>query len=263
MENSINDSSINDSSINDSSINDDSENDTISDILDNLMMLIINQSSPQLANDDIYINQTQEYVNSEVAHANTGYANTGYANTGYANTGYANTDAYDELVLNDVLNSSLNDKFTYKYILSEEGEAQLTPIKFTNELRAINNICPITSLEFEDNQTIISLPCSHYFEPDAINKWVREEKAECPVCRFKLHSKEVKIDEKNYTREDLNSLFNLYRSRTNLINALSRISYTYNPFSNNYFNMLIRERDIYEENNNLIQNMTYTIFRQF
>jgi len=273
--------SDNDSSINDSSINDDSENNTISDILDNLMMLIINQSSPQLANDDIYINQTQEYVNSQVADANTGYANTGYANTGYANTGYANTgyantgyantgyantgyaNTGEDYMYNHVLNSSLNDKFTYKYILSEEGEAQLTPIKFTNELRAINHICPITSLEFEDNQTIISLPCSHYFDPDSINKWVREEKAECPVCRFKLHSKEVKIDEKNYTREDLNSLFNLYHSRINLINALSRISYTYNPFSNNYFNMLIRERDIYEENNNLIQNMTYTIFRQF
>jgi len=241
MENSDNDS-INDS------INDiDNENDTISDILDNLMMLIINQR--------------EENVNAEVADANTGYANTGYANTGYANTGYANTG--EDYMYNHVLNSSLNDKFTYKYILSEEGEAQLTPIKFTNELRAINNSCPITSLEFEDNQTIISLPCSHYFDPDSINKWVREEKAECPVCRFKLHSKEVKIDEKNYTRDDLNSLFNLYRSRSNLINALSRISYTYNPFSNNYFNMLIRERDIYEENNNLIQNITYSIFRQF
>jgi hypothetical protein len=225
----------------------DNENDTISDILDNLMMLIINQR--------------EENVNAEAADANTGYANTGYANTGYANTGYANTG--EDYMYNHVLNSSLNDKFTYKYILSEEGETQLTPIKFTNELRAINNSCPITSLEFEDNQTIISLPCTHYFDPDSINKWVREEKAECPVCRFKLHSKEVKIDEKNYTRDDLNSLFNLYRSRSNLINALSRISYTYNPFSNNYFNMLIRERDIYEENNNLIQNITYSIFRQF
>jgi hypothetical protein len=119
------------------------------------------------------------------------------------------------------------------------------------------------STEFEENQNIISLPCSHYFEPDAINKWVREEKAECPVCRFKLHAKEVKIDEKNYTREDVYSLINLYRSRVNLINSLSRVSYAYNPFSDSYFNMLAREREIYEENNDLIQNITYSIFRNF
>ena len=119
------------------------------------------------------------------------------------------------------------------------------------------------SSEFEENQNIISLPCNHYFEPDAINKWVKEEKAECPVCRFKLHAKEVKIDEKNYIREDVYSLIILYRARVNLINSLARVSYTYNPFSDNYFNMLSRERELYEENNDLIQNLTYSIFRHF
>ena len=171
----------------------------------------------------------------------------------------------DDTTYNQLLNSSLYDKFIYKYILSEEGESQLKTIKFTKdskELGEINNICPITSLEFEENQNIISLPCNHYFDTEAINKWLREEKAECPVCRFKLHSKEVKIDEKNHIREDVNSLIDLYRSRINLINSLTRVSYTYNPFSDNYFNMLVREREIYEEYNDLIQNMTYTIFRR-
>lgn len=170
----------------------------------------------------------------------------------------------DDYTFNHILNSSLNnDRFIYKYILSEEGETQLKTIKFTKELRDINNICPITSLEFEDNQNIISLPCNHYFDPEAINKWLREEKAECPVCRFKLHAKEVKIDDKNYIREDINSLINLYRSRINLMNSLARVSYAYNPFSDNYFNMLIREREIYEEYNDFIQNISYTTFRQF
>ena len=168
----------------------------------------------------------------------------------------------DDTTYNQILNSSLNDKCSYKYILSEEGESQLKTITFTKELKEINNCCPIMSSEFEDNQNIISLPCNHYFEPAAINKWVKEEKAECPVCRFKLHSKEVKIDEKNYIREDVNSLIDLYRSRINLINSLARVSYTYNPFSDNYFNMLVREREFYEDYNDFIQNMTYTIFRR-
>ena len=206
----------------------------ISDTLDTLMMLIL---YPSIETNNIQDNNTQSLTD-------------------------------DDTIYNQLLNSSLYDKFTYKYILSEEGESQLKTIKFTKDttdtknLGEINNICPITSLEFEENQNITSLPCNHYFDTEAINKWLREEKAECPVCRFKLHSKEVKIDEKNYIREDVNSLIDLYRSRINLINSLARVSYTYNPFSDNYFNMLVREREFYEDYNDFIQNMTYTIFRR-
>jgi SUMO ligase MMS21 Smc5/6 complex component len=210
----------------------------ISDTLDTLMMLIL---YPSIETNNIQDNNTQD-------------------NNTQDNNTQSLTD--DDTIYNQLLNSSLYDKFTYKYVLSEEGESQLKTIKFTKELGEINNSCPITSLEFEENQNIISLPCNHYFDPDAINKWLKEEKAECPVCRFKLHSKEVKIDEKNYIREDVNSLINLYHSRINLINSLARVSYAYNPFSDNYFNMLVREREIYEDYNDFIQNMTYTIYRQ-
>ena len=231
--------------------------DTISDILDNLIMIILSPLSNNSTN--ININESNQNNNTleAVVEAN-----------GEPN-GDVNGDVTEnDIIFNQVLQSSLNDKFTYKYILSEEGESQLKTIKFTKDttdtknLGEINNICPITSLEFEENQNIISLPCNHYFDSDAINKWLKEEKAECPVCRFKLHSKEVKIDEKNYIREDVNSLIDLYRSRINLINSLARVSYTYNPFSDNYFNMLVREREFYEDYNDFIQNMTYTIFRR-
>jgi hypothetical protein len=223
--------------------------DSISDILDTLMILILYPSNEtnntQYLTDTIYNHDNHDNHDSHDNDAN-----------------HSESQVASDTIFNELLNSTLHDKFTYKYILSEEGESQLKTINFTKELREINNICPIMSTEFNDNQNIISLPCSHYFEPDAINKWLREEKAECPVCRFKLHSKEVKIDEKNYIREDVYSLINLYRSRINLINSLSRVSYDYNPFSDNYFNMLMREREISEEYNDFIQNMTYTIFRQ-
>ena len=221
------------------------DNNSISDTLDTLMILLLYPS-----NSDNYENE-QEYDGANEQEYDGANESDYHANESEG----VNNDAFNQL-----LNSTLYDKFSYKYILSEEGESQLKTIKFTKKLREINNICPITSLEFEDNQNIISLPCNHYFDPDAIYKWLREEKAECPVCRFKLHSKEVKIDEKNYTRE--NSLINLYSSRINLINSLTRVSYSYNPFSDNYFNMLVRERELYEEYNDFIQNITYTIFRQ-
>ncbi len=228
---------------------DNSDSDSISDILDTLMILVLCPSNET--------NNTQ-YLSETISN----YANDQNDQNDHNDSNVPESDDANDTIFNQLLNSTLNDKFTYKYILSEEGELQLKPIKFTKELREINNSCPIMSTEFEDNQNIISLPCSHYFEPDAINKWLREEKAECPVCRFKLHAKEVKIDEKNYIREDVYSLINLYRSRINLINSLSRVRYTYNPFSDNYFNMLVREREMSEEYNDFIQNMTYTIFRQ-
>ena len=40
-------------------------------------------------------------------------------------------------------------------------------------------------------QEVTELPCGHIFSPDGIKKWLKEEKAECPVCRFKLASKEI------------------------------------------------------------------------
>ena len=229
--------------------NNSNNSNNISDTLDTLMMLLLYPSIETNNNNNTPDNNTPDN------------------NTPDNNTPDNNEQSLtgDDTIYNQLLNSSLYDKFTYKYILSEEGESQLKTIKFTKdtkELGEINNSCPITSLEFEENQNIISLPCNHYFDPEAIHKWLREEKAECPVCRFKLHSKEVKIDEKNYIREDVNSLIDLYRSRIILINSLARVGYAYNPFSDNYFNMLVREREIYEDYNDLIQNMTYTIFRQ-
>jgi len=41
---------------------------------------------------------------------------------------------------------------------------------------------------------ISKLPCNHLFNTDAILKWLKEEKAECPICRFKLESIEKKSE---------------------------------------------------------------------
>ena len=42
---------------------------------------------------------------------------------------------------------------------------------------------------------IIRLPCNHCFIPEAIERWVKEENALCPVCRYNLDSKEVETEE--------------------------------------------------------------------
>jgi hypothetical protein len=41
---------------------------------------------------------------------------------------------------------------------------------------------------------VSKLPCKHLFNNEAILKWLKEEKAECPICRFKLSSVEKKFE---------------------------------------------------------------------
>lgn len=42
---------------------------------------------------------------------------------------------------------------------------------------------------------VIKLHCNHCFTPVAIKKWLKEVKAECPVCRYSLDSKEIETEE--------------------------------------------------------------------
>lgn len=98
---------------------------------------------------------------------------------------------------NNVLNSSFEqDKNKYKKILSNKGKEQLKKVKF-NDSSKNNTSCPIFHTEFENDDTIIELPCLHCFTPEAIERWLSEESAQCPVCRFELDSEEVEIKEKN------------------------------------------------------------------
>ena len=130
----------------------------------------------------------------------------------------------DTELMNTVLNISMNDYMSkYKNIISEEGLTQLKYIKYTFNENENNNIynksCPIMMYEFEENQEIIQLPCNHCYDPDAIKKWVNEEKAECPVCRYKLKSKEIKIECNNNSNNSNNS--NYFDNYTN--NELNEI----------------------------------------
>ncbi len=95
-----------------------------------------------------------------------------------------------------LLQTSFYDKPKYKQIISEKGEEDLKVIEYNSSLNT-NTICPIYQTEFTDGMQVIKLPCTHSFTPDAIRKWLKEERAECPVCRYELDSKEV--EDESYT----------------------------------------------------------------
>jgi hypothetical protein len=105
-----------------------------------------------------------------------------YFNTNF-NTNYEN-----------ILEESFLEKSKYKNILSNEGDEQLIKTKYDKKIHK-NDCCPIFQTEFDNETDVIELPCKHIFTPNAIKKWLKEENAICPICRFKLKSTEVKIDE--------------------------------------------------------------------
>ena len=106
---------------------------------------------------------------------------------------------------NNILNESFNrNNVVYKKVLSEKGKGQLKRCLFKDSTKT-NNSCPIFHVNFESDDEIIELPCQHCFVPEAIEKWLIEEQAACPVCRFELDSKEVKVDnsDENTTQEQV------------------------------------------------------------
>ena len=96
--------------------------------------------------------------------------------------------------LDNILNSTFYDTPKYKNILSEKGENELKIIKFSKEL-GVNTSCPINQIDFVEEMDVIQLPCNHCFNIEGINKWLKTEKAICPVCRYELDSVEKKVKE--------------------------------------------------------------------
>lgn len=105
----------------------------------------------------------------------------------------------------NILNTSLYERTPVKNVITDEVKDSLQPIKFKDIINKENNTsCAITQDEFSDEDIVIQLPCSHCFNSDAILHWLTEESCECPVCRYKLESKE-KISLLNVTNTNTNT----------------------------------------------------------
>ena len=99
---------------------------------------------------------------------------------------------HDELMR--ALNHSLQtSEGSYASVISEKGKEQLKEESYhkPDDLDEPEE-CPIMHVPFEEGETVIRLPCEHLFGADAIRHWLEKEKAECPVCRFRMDSVEVK-----------------------------------------------------------------------
>jgi len=126
-----------------------------------------------------------------------------------------------DFTLESVLTNSFNETSLYKQVICDAELTKLknSKFKYTKMQYVEKNICPITQLEFEEQQDIIKLDCNHCFDAEAIIQWLTEEKSECPVCRFTYKSQEIKIED------------DLQNARENLYNSLSRVSFTHYLFN--------------------------------
>ena len=140
-------------------------------------------------------------------------------------------------LLRETIRNSFYDKPKYKNILSEEGEKKLNDVNYDPNIH-LNESCPIFQTEFSETDIVTELPCKHVFSPHGIRKWLKEENAVCPICRYQLSYKEACRDIIN-TNVD-NSETPLYTTLDISINEILSSNITPNPTNYNNINMFNR-----------------------
>lgn len=131
----------------------------------------------------------------------------------------------------NILNASLNQENRYKNVISGDGMKLLTRTTYTKNVCSNDN-CPISQEEFKEGDEITVLPCKHGFRNGTVEKWLETQRPECPICRYKFDSVEIKNkDYQDISLSDNNR--NLYSARNEFLNSLSSLENIVHPFGRN------------------------------
>jgi hypothetical protein len=106
----------------------------------------------------------------------------------------------EEYEVQRLLRETLNTPSPYKYVVDSSNINNVVKHNIYDSKQKNHSeqtSCCISLEDFKDNEEIIELPCSHIFKPESIENWLKNEKAECPVCRFKLPCIEIKNTDEN------------------------------------------------------------------
>jgi hypothetical protein len=130
-------------------------------------------------------------------------------------------------ILENVLQTSLEDIGGYKKVISDEGKKEIKLLEYESS-KFEEKKCTITQEEFEEKQVIAQLPCNHIFNKEGILYWLENESNACPICRREFKYKEIKVE---------------YNPENEQSNQDSTQEENLNPIENirNRFNNIIRE----------------------
>uniref|UniRef100_A0A6C0AZU8 RING-type domain-containing protein n=1 Tax=viral metagenome TaxID=1070528 RepID=A0A6C0AZU8_9ZZZZ len=108
---------------------------------------------------------------------------------------------------NSTIQTSLYERNPIKHVITDEVKKSLIPISYKDAIgKEECSTCSITFDSFQEEDQIIQLPCKHCFFVEPIIKWLTEESCECPVCRYKFESKEIKCDTTSTSTPSVNEL---------------------------------------------------------
>lgn len=96
-----------------------------------------------------------------------------------------NNEIYTNYYSNFILSNSNKNRTTLQEL------KQCTKKTFNKQDNQIKQ-CPISLEDFKDGESILELPCGHYFCEDKIKEWLNKNTT-CPVCRFNLRKKKPEI----------------------------------------------------------------------
>jgi len=177
-----------------------------------------------------------------------------------------NINNNDSQLLQQTMSNSLYDDVNkYKMVITDEAFQTIIPTIYRNltqEDKLLNTVCCISLEDFNDDDDVLQLHCSHVFNKDAITHWLKNESSICPVCRFKYD--DIKIHNTDNNNNNNNNNYNNNNNNYNNNNdeySLSvdnAIEITNNEHSSSlyrFYNILDFLNELQHDRNNNQQSM--------
>ena len=73
----------------------------------------------------------------------------------------------------------------YNYYSKKENFIIKDSLEYINETNTQN--CSICLEKYKINETIIKLNCKHEFHKECLEKWLQNDKKDCPLCRSEIN----------------------------------------------------------------------------
>ena len=105
--------------------------------------------------------------------------------------------------------------------------------EYTDDMTDINNRCPITLEDFQENETVSQIKhCRHTFKEHSIRNWFQNN-VRCPVCRYDIRDYVEEGEQVNSNTDLSNNTIPSRTSSPNISHSPIDISYNTTPRRNN------------------------------